>query len=89
MCKLLHEDAQPRDIEVERAAHRFAAEFLAPATSIRRSYPTDLDWPKFAELKVRSGVSIAVLLRAVAGSDLHLGRRFRSGHSAPFGDRQR
>lgn len=60
---LLHEDAQPGDIEVERAAHRFAAEFLAPATSIGRELPRRVDWPKFAELKVRWGVSIAMLLR--------------------------
>jgi Zn-dependent peptidase ImmA (M78 family)/DNA-binding XRE family transcriptional regulator len=60
---LLHEDAQPGDVEVERAAHRFAAEFLAPAASIRRELPNRLDWPKFAELKVRWGVSIAMLLR--------------------------
>lgn len=60
---LLHEDAQPGDVEVERAAHRFAAEFLAPAASVRRELPNRLDWPKFAELKVRWGVSIAMLLR--------------------------
>ncbi len=43
---LLHEDAQPGDAEVERAAHRFAAEFLAPAASIRRELPNRLDWPE-------------------------------------------
>jgi Zn-dependent peptidase ImmA (M78 family)/DNA-binding XRE family transcriptional regulator len=60
---LLHHDALPGDPAVERAAHRFAAEFLTPAKSITHELPRRVDWRRFAELKVRWGVSIAMLLR--------------------------
>lgn len=48
---------------MERAAHRFAAEFLTPAKAIAPELPRRVDWRRFAELKVRWGVSIAMLLR--------------------------
>jgi Zn-dependent peptidase ImmA (M78 family)/DNA-binding XRE family transcriptional regulator len=60
---LLHHDADPGDPAVERAAHAFAAEFLVPAASIRHQLPRRVDWRQFAELKVRWGVSIAMLVR--------------------------
>lgn len=60
---VLHHDAQPGDPEVERAAHRFAAEFLAPEKSIQPELPSRVEWPRLAELKVRWGVSMAMLLR--------------------------
>lgn len=60
---LLHHDAHPGDPEMERVAHRFAAEFLAPAASIRQELPSRIDWPALANLKLRWGVSIAMLVR--------------------------
>ena len=60
---LLHRGSAPGDPEVERIAHRFAAEFLAPATSIRSVLPRRVDWRVLAELKLTWGVSMAMLLR--------------------------
>lgn len=60
---LLHHDAHPGDPELERVAHRFAAEFLAPAATIRQELPSRIDWPVLAKLKLRWGVSIAMLVR--------------------------
>jgi len=60
---LLHHDAQPGDPELERAAHAFAAEFLAPSASIAPMLPTRVDWRRLAELKLVWGVSMAMLLR--------------------------
>lgn len=60
---LLHHDAQPGDAELERAAHAFAAEFLAPSASIASMLPTRVDWRRLAELKLIWGVSMAMLLR--------------------------
>lgn len=48
--------------EVETQAHRFAAEFLMPATDIRHELPARADWGKLFELKQRWHVSIAALL---------------------------
>jgi Zn-dependent peptidase ImmA (M78 family)/DNA-binding XRE family transcriptional regulator len=60
---LLHRGSPPGDPEVERIAHRFAAEFLTPATSIRSALPGRVDWRQLAELKLTWGVSMAMLLR--------------------------
>jgi Zn-dependent peptidase ImmA (M78 family) len=60
---LIHHDAKPGDAVVEREAHRFAAEFLAPEQAIRRELPLRVDWRQLAQLKVRWGVSLAMLLR--------------------------
>lgn len=60
---LLHQDAQPGDPELERAAHAFAAEFLAPSASIVGMLPPRVDWRRLAELKLIWGVSMAMLLR--------------------------
>jgi Zn-dependent peptidase ImmA (M78 family)/DNA-binding XRE family transcriptional regulator len=60
---LLHHDAQPGDPELERAAHAFAAELLAPSASILAMLPRRVDWRALAELKLRWGVSMAMLLR--------------------------
>jgi Zn-dependent peptidase ImmA (M78 family)/transcriptional regulator with XRE-family HTH domain len=60
---LLHHDAQPGDPDLERAAHRFAAEFLAPSTSILPLLPRRVDWRRLAELKLHWGVSMSMLLR--------------------------
>ena len=60
---LLHHDAQPGDAVVERAAHAFAAEFLAPTRSIKPLLPNRVDWRRLADLKLEWGVSMAMLLR--------------------------
>lgn len=60
---LMHRGSPPGDPEVERIAHRFAAEFLTPATSIRSALPTRVDWRQLAELKLTWGVSMSMLLR--------------------------
>lgn len=60
---LLHHDAQPGDPELERAAHAFAAELLAPSAAILPMLPSRVDWRRLAELKFIWGVSMAMLLR--------------------------
>lgn len=60
---LLHHDAHPGDAAVERVAHAFAAEFLAPTRSIRSALPKRVDWRRLAQLKLEWGVSMAMLLR--------------------------
>lgn len=48
--------------EVETQAHRFAAEFLMPASDIRDELPSRPDWPRLFALKQKWQVSIAALL---------------------------
>jgi Zn-dependent peptidase ImmA (M78 family)/transcriptional regulator with XRE-family HTH domain len=60
---VMHHEAEPGDVDHERDAHAFAAEFLMPATAIAAELPTRLSWPRYIELKARCGVSIAALLR--------------------------
>lgn len=64
---LLHEDAQPGDVALEREADRFAASFLLPEETFGPECPTRLVWPHFRELKDRWGVSLAALLRRAHG----------------------
>lgn len=63
LAHLLHHDAHPGDAAVERVAHAFAAEFLAPTRSIRAALPKRVDWRRLADLKLEWGVSMAMLLR--------------------------
>jgi Zn-dependent peptidase ImmA (M78 family) len=58
-----HHDAEPGDTIIESEAHRFAAEFLMPASSIRPELPTRLDWRRYLQLKFRWGTSLAALVR--------------------------
>lgn len=60
---LLHEDAHPGDVALEREADKFAAAFLLPRDTFEMECPTRLVWPHFRELKHRWGVSLAALLR--------------------------
>lgn len=60
---VLHADALPGDPDIEREGHRFAAEFLTPEASILAELPSRVDWRTFAELKLRWGVAIAMLIR--------------------------
>lgn len=76
---LLHEDAHPGDPEIERLAHRFAAELLAPAEAIEPLLPTRVDWRRIAELKLEWGVSMAMLLRRMRDLDVISDASFRRG----------
>lgn len=59
---LLHPDAKPGDPQVEREAHRFAAELLTPAAPILEELPRRVDWRALLELKLRWRVAISMLL---------------------------
>jgi Zn-dependent peptidase ImmA (M78 family)/transcriptional regulator with XRE-family HTH domain len=64
---LMHHDAEPGSRLVERQAHQFAAEFLAPAAEIVDDLPHRLDWPTLHRLKRRWGISLkALVMRAHA-----------------------
>ncbi len=76
---LLHEDAQPGDPEIERLAHRFAAELLAPAEAIRPLLPRRVDWRRLAELKMEWGVSMVMLLRRMRDLEVISDASFRRG----------
>lgn len=76
---VLHEDAQPGDPDVERVAHRFAAELLTPADSIRPRLPRRVDWRALAELKLEWGVSMAMLLRRMRDLDVVSDAAYRRG----------
>jgi Zn-dependent peptidase ImmA (M78 family)/transcriptional regulator with XRE-family HTH domain len=76
---LLHHDAQPGDSSVERAAHMFAAEFLAPTTSIRPLLPRRVDWRRLAELKLEWGLSMAMLVRRMRDLGLISDAAYRRG----------
>jgi Zn-dependent peptidase ImmA (M78 family)/transcriptional regulator with XRE-family HTH domain len=76
---LLHRGSAAGDPEVERIAHRFAAEFLAPATSIRSVLPRRVDWRLLAELKLTWGVSMAMLLRRMRDLDVISEPAYRRG----------
>jgi Zn-dependent peptidase ImmA (M78 family) len=58
-----HQDASPGDQTLETQAHQFAAAFLMPEAAMRNELPSQVDWRRFAELKLRWGVSMAALLR--------------------------
>lgn len=76
---LLHHDAQPGDAAVERAAHTFAAEFLAPTRSIRELLPKRIDWRRLAELKLEWGLSMAMLVRRMRDLGIISDAAFRRG----------
>ncbi len=60
---VMHHDAAPGDMEMERNADAFAAAFLMPRETIIHELPERLSWPQYFELKRRWGVSIAALVR--------------------------
>lgn len=76
---LLHEDAQPGDADVERLAHRFAAELLVPEEAIMPLLPRRVDWRRLAELKLEWGVSMVMLLRRMRDLDVISDASFRRG----------
>jgi Zn-dependent peptidase ImmA (M78 family) len=60
---LLHHDAHPGDMALEREAHAFAAALLMPDAVIYDELPARVDWRLMLALKLRWGVSMAALLR--------------------------
>lgn len=76
---LLHHDAHPGDAAVERAAHAFAAEFLAPTRSIGPLLPKRVDWRRLAGLKLEWGVSMAMLLRRMRDLSVISDAAYRRG----------
>ncbi len=59
---LMHHDEEPGSHAVERQAHTFSAEFLAPTSEIRDLLPRTANWKQLLELKQVWGVSIQALL---------------------------
>lgn len=59
---ILHPDALPGDIEHEREADAFAAEFLSPAHKLVRQLPRRLDFAALIRLQRAWGVSVESLL---------------------------
>ena len=59
---LLHHDEEPGTHAVERQAHAFASEFLAPSSEIADLLPSRLDWKRLMALKETWGISIQALL---------------------------
>lgn len=60
---LLHAEARPGDLEQEREADRFAAEFLTPADQIGPELPLRLRVPLLEPLSQRWGVAVDSLVR--------------------------
>lgn len=60
---LLHSEARPGDIEQEKQADRFAAEFLTPATQIEPELPSRLRVPLLEPISRRWGVGVDSLVR--------------------------
>ena len=59
---LLHHDEEPGGHAVERQAHAFASEFLAPASEIADELPRSVNWRALLDLKNIWGISIQALL---------------------------
>lgn len=59
---VLHADTAPGDVQQEREADAFAAEFLTPRTSILPQLPGRTDLGRLAELQQVWGVSVSSLL---------------------------
>jgi Zn-dependent peptidase ImmA (M78 family)/DNA-binding XRE family transcriptional regulator len=59
---LVHHDEEPGSHAVERQAHAFASEFLAPASEIGDLLPRSVNWRVLLDLKNVWGISIQALL---------------------------
>lgn len=59
---VLHHDEEAGSHAVERQAHAFAAEFLAPSDEIAEQLPRTANWAEFLELKGVWGMSMQALL---------------------------
>lgn len=64
---LMHHDEEPGSHAVERQAHAFASEFLAPASEVKDLLPRTANWQRLLELKQVWGVSIQALLFRAKG----------------------
>lgn len=60
---VMHQDAEPGSLTIEKQAHRFAAAFLMPRKGIANSLPRRVYWPDFINLKKKWGVAVSALLR--------------------------
>lgn len=58
---VMHPDEEPGSKVIESAAHRFAAEFLAPSDQLAGYLPRKLDWDALQEAKKEWGVSLKAL----------------------------
>lgn len=68
---LLHGEAHPGDIQHERQADAFAAEFLTPAVSLIGQLPTKIDFTRLGALQQTWGVSLDSLLVRCRELGLH------------------
>ncbi|MCZ4096107.1 helix-turn-helix domain-containing protein [Streptomyces sp. H39-C1] len=68
---LLHGEAHPGDIQHERQADSFAAEFLTPAARLASSLPTRVDFTVLGKLQHTWGVSLDSLLVRCRELGLH------------------
>ncbi|WP_406390188.1 XRE family transcriptional regulator [Streptomyces sp. NBC_00882] len=68
---LLHGEAHPGDIQHERQADAFAAEFLTPAARLTGSLPTRVDFTALGRLQQTWGVSLDSLLVRCRELGLH------------------
>jgi Zn-dependent peptidase ImmA (M78 family)/transcriptional regulator with XRE-family HTH domain len=59
---VLHGNVHPGDIQQEREANQFAAEFLTPSASITPQLPQRVDFATLAELQNEWGVSVKSLI---------------------------
>ena len=58
----MHHDVDPRSKIIERQAHNFASEFLAPSTGLEPDLPRRLDWERLQRAKSKWGLSLAALV---------------------------
>lgn len=58
---VMHPDEEPGSKAIEGAAHRFAAEFLAPSEELREDLPKKIDWDALQEAKKKWGLSLKAL----------------------------
>jgi len=58
---VMHHDVTPGSKTVERQAHQFAAEFLAPTSELEPDLPRKVDWDQLLQVKKKWGVSLAAL----------------------------
>lgn len=68
---LLHGEAHPGDVQHERQADAFAAEFLTPAARLTGSLPTRVDFTVLGRLQQTWGVSLDSLLVRCRELGLH------------------
>ncbi|WP_406266423.1 XRE family transcriptional regulator [Actinacidiphila glaucinigra] len=68
---LLHGEAHPGDVQHERQADTFAAEFLTPSTRLTGALPTRVDFTALGRLQQTWGVSLDSLLVRCRELGLH------------------